>query len=89
MIAKLEDPASDLPEQAKETCVPLVEMLGQLKAKIKQLDAEIARGAKEDDIAKRLMTIPGIGPVIATALEALAPPSASFTKAAIFRHGWD
>ncbi|WP_349321658.1 IS110 family transposase [Asticcacaulis sp. MM231] len=80
LIAKLDDPACDLPELARATCAPLVEMLWQLKTKIKQLDAEIARRAKEDDIAKRLMTIPGIGPVIATAHEALAPPSASFTK---------
>ena len=31
------------------------------------LDVEIARRAKQDPVARRLMTIPGIGPVTATA----------------------
>ena len=36
--------------------------------------AEIARRAREDETARRLMTVPGIGPLVATALAALAPP---------------
>ena len=34
--------------------------------------------AKEDPAARRLMTIPGIGPITATAILALAPPPESF-----------
>ena len=34
---------------------------------------EFARRAREDEEAKRLTTIPGIGPITATALVALAP----------------
>ena len=41
---------------------------------------EIAKRAREDEIARRLMTIPGIGPITATALIALAPPPESFRK---------
>jgi len=40
--------------------------------------AEIARRARQDDLARRLMTIPGVGPVVATAVEALAPPMEVF-----------
>lgn len=40
----------------------------------------IARRAREDAVARRLMTIPGIGPITATALLALAPPAESFRK---------
>ena len=47
---------------------------------VRALDQEIARRARQDDVAKRLMTIPGIGPVIATALEALAPPVETFAR---------
>lgn len=36
--------------------------------------ARIARRAREDEAARRLMAIPGIGPIAATALLALAPP---------------
>jgi len=41
---------------------------------------EIATRAKADPAAKRLMTIPGIGPVVATALVALAPPASTFRR---------
>src|SRR4051812_7810696 len=40
--------------------------------------SEIAARAKRDDGARRLMSIPGIGPLIATAIEALAPPVETF-----------
>ena len=36
------------------------------------VDREIARRAREDAEAKRLMTIPGIGPITATALAAFS-----------------
>ena len=42
------------------------------------LDREIAQRAKEDPTARRLMTIPGIGPITATALLALAPSAETF-----------
>ena len=41
--------------------------------------AEAAR-AKADATAKRLMTIPGVGPITATALVALAPPASTFRR---------
>jgi transposase len=44
------------------------------------LDAEIATRAKQDEVARRLMSVPGIGPVIATAIAALAPPPENFSK---------
>jgi transposase len=56
----------------------LVDMLRVLRVEITALDAEIAARAKRDVIARRLMTIPGVGPVIATALQALAPPAETF-----------
>jgi transposase len=41
---------------------------------IANLDKEIAQRAREDEVSRRLMTIPGIGPISATAIAALAPP---------------
>ena len=38
-----------------------------LEAQIQTLDAEITQRAKADPVARRLMTIPGIGPIAATA----------------------
>lgn len=44
-----------------------------LDEKIAGLDREVALRAKEDEAARCLMTIPGIGPVTAAAMVALAP----------------
>jgi transposase len=58
----------------------LASALETLNARIAALDAEIAERARQDDCARRLMTVPGIGPVIATAISALAPPAETFSK---------
>ena len=58
----------------------LADMIGVLDRQVDILDLEIARRAKAYDIARRLMTIPGIGPITATALAALAPPPEVFSK---------
>ncbi|WQO54359.1 transposase (plasmid) [Sinorhizobium medicae] len=67
-------------EAARAPCLALVLTLRALVDKVRELDLEIGRRARQDDVAKRLMSIPGIGPVIATALEALAPPAETFTR---------
>ena len=78
LIAHIEDPASGIPDAARSCLARLVEMLRLLQDQIAALDREIAERAKADDVARRLMTVPGIGPLIATAIEALAPPSETF-----------
>ena len=44
------------------------------------LDIEIARRAREDRVALRLTSIPGVGPITATAIAALAPPAETFKR---------
>ena len=83
-IALIEDPESDLPETARATLQVLVDGLRHLDERIAERDAEIARRAREDETARRLMTIPGIGPLIATALATLAPPPEHFRRARDF-----
>ena len=84
LIAIVEDPGSDLPANAIATLKVLIAALAHLEAEIRTLDAEIARRAKENDVARRLMTVPGIGPLIATAIAVLAPPPETFRKARDF-----
>jgi len=84
LIGIVEDPESALPAGAIPTLKVLVAALAQLEVEIGKLDAEIARRAKENDVARRLMTVPGIGPLIATAIAALAPPPDTFRKARDF-----
>jgi len=80
LIAIVEDPDSGIPADAIATLKVLVLALAHLEAEIGKLNAEIARRAKENDVARRLMTIPGIGPLIATAIGVLAPPPETFRK---------
>lgn len=56
----------------------MTDMLAVLDHRITGLDKEIARRDREDEVARRLMTIPGIGPIAATAIVALAPQAATF-----------
>ena len=84
LIALVEDPECTLPADAIPTLKVLVSALTQLEEEISKLDAEITRRAKENDVARRLMTVPGIGPLIATAIATLAPPPETFRKARDF-----
>jgi transposase len=84
LIAIVEDPESGLPADAIATLKVLVTALLRLETEIGTLDAEIARRARENEVARRLMTVPGIGPLIATAIAALAPPPETFRKARDF-----
>jgi transposase len=57
----------------------MLDLLAGLNDRIADLDKEIAR-RREDEVSRRLMTIPGIGPISATAIAALAPPAETFAK---------
>lgn len=74
------DPDSGLPAQALATLKVLVDAMAGLDVQIARLDAEIRLRAKENEVARRLMTIPGIGPLIATAISVLAPPPEMFRR---------
>lgn len=78
LVVQVEDPASGIPQSARSCLLRLVEMLRHLRNGIAELDREIAARAKADEVARRLMTVPGIGPLVATAIEALAPPPETF-----------
>jgi transposase len=80
LIAAIEDENAAIPEAARPVLSLLVAQLRSLNDRVAVLDREIARRAREDAEAKRLMTIPGIGPITATALAALAPPATTFKR---------
>src|SRR5215203_3962988 len=70
LIALMDDPTSDLPHAARVILGILVQELQALDERILMLDREIVRQAKDNAVARRLMTIPGIGAVTAAALTA-------------------
>lgn len=80
LVAIVADPASALPAEARPVLLVITESLQALQDRIAVLDREIAARAKADDVARRLMTVPGVGPVVATALVALAPAASTFRR---------
>lgn len=71
LIAIVEDPGSSLPVEALATLDVLVAALRLLETEMGKLDADISRRAKGNGVARRLMTIPGIGLLIVTAIATL------------------
>ena len=80
MMANIEDPSCSLPQSARDVFLVMIASVKALDERVHLLDREIAKRAREDETARRLMTIPGIGPITATALLALAPPPETFRK---------
>ena len=78
LIDQIEDPNCELPESARAVFEVLTATLASLEENIAVLDAEITRRSKEDLVARRLMTVPGVGPITATAIVALAPSATTF-----------
>jgi transposase len=54
--------------------------LDQLSTRVEEMDALIARTSKENDACQRLTSIPGVGPVTATALVAAIGNGSAFRK---------
>lgn len=74
----VKNPACDLPMLIIEECQ---DMLRQIAAKTEQIEAKTKKLkalAAETDAARRLQTMPGVGPMIALAIEAFAPDMAQF-----------
>ena len=61
---------SDLPEAARNVIASLCDQLLVLHQRIKALELEIFAASKEDRRIKLLKTIPGVGPVTASAIAA-------------------
>ncbi|HEY2533264.1 MAG TPA: IS110 family transposase [Xanthobacteraceae bacterium] len=78
LIEQIEDPNCQLPESARIILRVLIASLKSLDENIAVLDVEIGRRSKEDTVARRLMTIPGVGPITATAIVALSPATETF-----------
>jgi transposase len=70
---------ADIPHGVRASLLPLVTQITHLDEAIRAIDTDIASGAKADPVANRLMTIPGIGPVTASALAATIDDPSSFS----------
>lgn len=68
----------DLPAAARKALSLLADQLVDTQRKIDDLTADIRADAKANEAAQRLQTIPGIGPITASALVSALPDIADF-----------
>src|SRR5262249_53635389 len=71
LVGVVEDLPSSLPDSVRVILKLLVDTFTAL-------DAEIRQRSKSDPTARRLMTIPGVGPIASTAITALVPAAEGF-----------
>ena len=67
-----------LPMAARRALLHLVEQLEQVAKKLDTIDKDLVALARQDDACRRLMTIPGVGVVIATAIIAATRDPSDF-----------
>jgi transposase len=80
LAAATQDSESGLPSSILGVCRLLLDHIVALTEQIGLLERELRELARADETAQRLMTIPSIGVICATAMETLAPPPQSFRK---------
>ena len=68
----------ELPEVARQVLRLLAAQLEEAESRLRELDARIAAWHKASLVSQRLATIPGIGPLAATAIAATVPNPAVF-----------
>ncbi|MES0026596.1 MULTISPECIES: IS110 family transposase [unclassified Mesorhizobium] len=78
--AILEESNSGLPELVREECRDLIDQLAQKTERIEAKTGQIKKLAAQTGTARRLQTMPGVGPLTALAIEAFVPDMASFKR---------
>ena len=79
LIAILRDGEDErLPGQARAALLEMAEQIEILAVKIERLDKKIIAAVKADEKARRLTTIPGVGPIIAATVRVAIQDPAAF-----------
>jgi transposase len=79
LVALLRDPEETrLPELARQSLLELAGAIEALAPRLRRIDRAIGTMARDNPTARRLMTIPGVGPVTATAFAAAVGDPAAF-----------
>ena len=78
--AILDEPGADLPELVMDECRDLLDQIGEKSTRINLKTEKVKQLALKTDKARRLQTMPGVGPITALAVEAFAPEMESFKR---------
>jgi transposase len=83
LMTRLEEPSADIPEMMRCALLVLARQWQALDADERALERQIVQAARCDRDARRLMAVPGVGPIIASTVLAKVP------DAKVFRSGRD
>jgi transposase len=76
----VDDPDALLPELVRDECRDLLLQISEKTARIEARTKTARKLAEISDTARRLQTMPGVGPMTALAVEAFAPNMAGFRR---------
>ena len=75
----IRDPdVSVIPESARRALLEIVEQIDSLSARIEGFDADIRKSVQDDETARRLTSVPGVGPIIAATVRAVVHDAGGF-----------
>ena len=78
LVLKVREGHTDIPASVRSALLPLVAQIDSFDRVIRDADAAIVSSANADELARRLMTIPGIGPLTASALASIIDEPEAF-----------
>jgi transposase len=85
LIAVLTDPSDErIPNPLREGLLAIVESLRGLEQRLKRVEKQIVRWGRGNAVCRRLITIPGYGPILSSAMAAMAVNPAGFSSARHF-----
>jgi transposase len=71
---------SSIPDIARTALQQLVAQIQALTARVERLDQDVVASVKADTDARRLTSIPGVGPILAATVRAVVPDPAGFRR---------
>ena len=85
LVAILADPADErIPAPLHDGLMALVETLRGLEQRIERIEQQIVGWGRDNATCRHLITIPGYGPILSTAMAAMVIDPAAFTSARDF-----
>ncbi len=70
----------DLPDLVKEECLDIIDQIMVITGRIEARTKKMKALSTQTDMARRLQTMPGVGPLTAIAVEAFAPDMNNFKR---------
>ena len=80
LIAQFHAQQSSLPELARAALRRLIDQIGEVADEIGKSEKEIVAWCRTDAASRRLITIPGVGPITASMISASVPDPALFSS---------